>query len=462
MKRTLIIFLSLSIITCIFCGLFAKRQYLDLTGRLFYTADTQLLSKYSIVPENKLSKGGYITEREALEYIAALGGYDTDLNGRNMWYWYSYKETAPLDGISDSDKGLLIGLTAPESRFCVLFANELGGIDLDKNLTCCNALKYITRLTSETFGCTDLPDEWFYTEVSQTYDRAFERGYIAQSLPETANMPISRQNFYALAAKAAQTESCRGGYASYYCTLEQSLEKRTNDSKKMAEAEQTAEILEGDISFDNDLSLHFDIKNGDWGGYRWSSYFKIYTADNSETDFNNIKFGKNGGDITSLEMLSFLFELYPQKPQKAQTEYKLCQTNAYTGEISRLMKKYLDIKLPRIKFVKRGDAPQAASFTKGSHIIKLDGGSIKKGSICILRTYPSCAEGRKNAPCRCGVFIADKDADAQNPLRPNYIEGRFFVGSDVIITLSTAELAGNEKDGFTIYVSPESKPIHIN
>ena len=221
-------------------------------------------------------------------------------------------------------------------------------------------------------------------------------------------------------------------------------------------------MLDADIGFDPDMSLHFKIKNGDWGGYRWSSYFKLYTANGSETDRISIDLGKNGGDITSLEMLKYIFETYPQTPKSAQAEYTLCQNNGYTGEITRLMKKYLDIKLPRIKFVKRGNAPQAASFTKGSHIIKLDGGSIKKGSVCVLRTYPRCAEGRKNAPCRCGVFIADKDADAQNPLRPDHIEGRFFVGSDDIITLSTAEPIGNEKDGFTIYVSPESKPIHIN
>ena len=126
MKKSLTLFIVSSIISCLLCIGYSQTIYNVRAQRLNIPGiDTSPLTKYAIVPESKINAGGYITEREALEYIAALTCADTEFDKSAQWEWYSYDETRPLDRFSDKDKGLLTALFRGGRDNCTVLAVEV-------------------------------------------------------------------------------------------------------------------------------------------------------------------------------------------------------------------------------------------------------------------------------------------------------------------------------------------------
>lgn len=455
MKRMSVCYLILSVVICGFCVNYAQNQYFQKKADIIAHTDTELLSKYEIVPEKTLEQGGYITEREALEYIAAIEGRETGFDENARWRWYSMEETRPLDGLDEDDKGLMMSLCMENGRNCdVLWQNELSTLPLNSNLTYGSALKYFTRLISETFGCTDLPDELYFTDISQTYESAQNRGLITKIDLSSKNLPIPRNEFYELAARAAQTEICAGGYSPYYFTYEKELEKRAKEREKAAEPINVT----ADAVWNDDMSMEWNTDREIFDGHNWNTYIKTYTSGGELLNTSPIiDFHSMGGSLSEEEVISVLLESYPQIPKRMEANYIL-----YLGNYDYPQEKHeikAEIKLPKIKMTQSQKAPKIKKLAHRSPLtIELadDGDTfIPKGTLCLMRVYPAASEGRKDAPSRIIAFKASQDADKVHPLYAK--EYKYRLSGRMCLTLQTAEISGDEKHGFKIKLSPQSE-----
>ncbi len=214
-----------------------------------------ILLKYNIISEDDIDKDLYITNLEALQAIRRIITGSTHKADLKNWYYGDMLE--PLDYLDDDTKELLLSISDNRD---ILKTEEILNTDIHANLKEYQALVYLTRMIGNTYGCTDYPDELNFTEQSQTYSRAVEKGLINTADMTNADKTITRNDFYALLVKAAYTPFISGGSAGaherrYIDILKRYTEHIVSATPKPEEKE--LKKINIHTEFDDDMSLHW-------------------------------------------------------------------------------------------------------------------------------------------------------------------------------------------------------------
>ena len=185
--------------------------YEDYRAAEYQAEHLDILVGFNIISSVELNKGGYMTNLEALTTIYNLFGGTYD--GYSLARWERDAELAAIDYFEPNIKIMLSDLFSYFGR-PILKREEILDIKLDQRLTNYQALVYVTRMIGNTYSCIDKPEELAFTERSQTYQAAYDKGIIDSISMVNADAPILRKDFYRLIHKALFVVIDIGGYAS--------------------------------------------------------------------------------------------------------------------------------------------------------------------------------------------------------------------------------------------------------
>ncbi len=479
MKKTAIIFLTISAVVCSFSAAYAKSSSLNPATNIVGTQSTDILTKYDIVSAQDLKKSGLITEREALVILSDLTNGSYGYTEDNVKEWYYGSKLAPLDDIPDSDKALFLNLLHGE----ILPGDEILKLDLDKKLTTEHALLYVIRLIGDTYGCTDRPEELGYTTTSQIYAKAYEKGLIKTENTAAASSDISRRDFYLLLSNALTIDMNIGGYSPYVASYEERLKSRMEYQKEQEEEPEHIthkETLDAEVTLNDDMSLSWIPDDESLINY---SYEKAHENDdelmmqglmpyndwdisiNSYDIDGKLMYGISGSYIDHeksdfIPTREMILYVYGDRPADHITVTYSRYDNADWTEST---EKSFDIDISNIKTVIEGKALSPGIFQTFEHQwvpykISLDGGKLKKDSYYMLT---SCEHSYRlpelNHRSIC-IFDVENDTDAfvDESHSYNWMTGGIEITE---VHISEIKITGSPQNGFTLHITPESEPF---
>ena len=478
MKKTTVIFILASILLCSLCTAYAKTSSLNAADIIADRGNTDLLVKYNIVTADDLKKDGYITEREALNIFSVLLNGEYAYKADDIKRWYLYDCFAPLDDIPDEDKALFLSLIYG-SKNPVLRPDEVPGLDLEKKLTTQHTLLYTIRLIGDTYGCTDYPEELEYTEVSQIYGKAFEKGLITKTINIGAEVPITRGDFYALLSHAATLDSNVGSYSPDIYSLEDTLERREQYKKEREEKPKLKlheEKITADVTLNKDMSLSWSLNDDELNAYDYrkvieSNYEEWVSMPFNDWDIKIYSYDTNGEVIhgistTYLDAQSSNFiptrEMIQYVYGDAPADHITVTYGKYDDpDWTERTEKSFDIDISDIKWVTEGKPLKPGVFQTFAHQwvpykISLDGEKLKKDSYYMLTSYDhSYRLPELNRRDIC-LFDVERDTDAFVDEDDSY---DWMTGGIEIedVHISRVRITGDPQKGFTLHITPESE-----
>lgn len=414
--------------------------------------DLTVLSKYNIVSADDLGRAGTITNLEALETINRL--ITDNLSNWDERIWYSNPALEPLDKLPEEQKALLMSLTY-SGKNPVLKTEDIVKLDFDAPLTQYNALVYLTRLTGDTYGCTDYPEELDFTEKSQTYETAFAKGLIDSKDMSAADKPIERLSFYSLLARAIYTEYNIGSYSPTVGSLAESLESRSNTETDNTNIEKTEREIQAKVTLNEDMSIEWipaeeipvdtfcGISTYSKDGELLSGRYGIYS-------------GPEDNKISSRELLHFLTEEYPKVPDYIEIAYETHSEDYTSGDTAKFK-----IDLSNIKLVTEGQPLKPGTLTVFQNqwvpqSITLAEGQFKKGAYYLLPSYEHKYRKEDLNQKSLASFTVEQDTNKFLNETGDYYFNTFGIFTEDVHIIQ-AEITGNPQKGFTVHLTPESK-----
>ncbi|MBQ3462290.1 MAG: copper amine oxidase N-terminal domain-containing protein, partial [Clostridia bacterium] len=338
---------------------------------------TEQLLKYNIIDEADIDKEEYITVLEALKALGNLEydeeyGYSVDLSD-----WYYGDMLASLDYLDDEIKEMLLALSRWRSA---LKEEELLELDLNSNLTEYKALVYLTRMLGNTYGCTDYPIERDFTEVSQTYNSAVEKGLIDSADISYADEAITREKFYSLLIKAMYTPFFSGGDGG--AIENRYIEMLNRRAKRIASAtpkpeKKEAERIEIAAEFDDDMSIHWTVPDK----YRINGTHISYITENGDVEglYGSLYIWEDIGADEIIKMISYNNGSVPKAIR--------CEYTSDEGYV------YFDIDLSNIELVTEDYIVEPGVYTPfegqwvPKYITLADGYKFKKDAYYMIVSY---------------------------------------------------------------------------
>ena len=400
----------------------------------------QLLVNYGIIDKDDLIKGGNVTNAEFVGLLCSITNAEN--NDSDLRKWYSYPELEPLDYIDDTLKMQLMNLTSYRDVFSI---DDVLNMDFDADITESQALVYITRLIGDTYGCTDAPTEWFFTDISQTYETAVRKGLVESADMTNADKPISRDYLYTVLCRAVLTKISVGGYSP---TTDRIID-RIASSVYYKEPECVYEEYEidADITFNSDMSVSWTF---DEDYLPRNKRIRCYSEDGT------VLYGVMGSDDGSnvIDSKTIVEMCSGDKP----ASYIEVSYSEYNEDETLHVEKSFVIDLSNITTVTEGEAPEPGKYTRrnGSWLLKsvsLADESFKPDIYYILTSYEH--KYRKEE-----YNSSDKLIIAVNKETPLYTySGAASVGLSFYddIRLRTAKVTGDSEKGFVIHITPETK-----
>lgn len=417
---------------------------------VYVEGDLSILVKLGFLAEEDLKKDGYITNLETLEFIHKIVAGE---NTRDLSEWYMGNTLEPLDYLDDSIKSLLLDLLHAGKNL-ILTYDDILSIDLEEETTNYQALVYITRMIGNTYGCTDYPEEYYYTEPSQTYQAAYEKGIIDEMQMENANLPILRQDFYALIHKAIFTEMTTGGYA---------VSKGRTIDDIISRNERTAQPEEAPVESVNSVALaavaddHMAISWTLPDAYahlyeeKYGTFFTVYTEDGKSV--GGMGMGGMHTEISTTTMIQYLAGAYPAKLDFIRCEYYRYQGNEREEWT-------FDIDLPDITMQVEGTALSPGVFTHNENewvpqkISLADGQRFRKDAYYLLTSYAHTYRKPEYNDVSRAVFTVEEDTDVFLNTKNVYLGvGRIYLED---IHIQEVMIHRTDKNQFIVRVTPES------
>ena len=401
-----------------------------------------MLLKYNIITEDDIDKDLYITNLEALKAIRQV--QDGSVYKSDLRNWYYGDTFAPLDYLDDETKELLLSISNGRG---VINTEEILNTDINANLTEYQALVYLTRMIGSTYGCTDIPDELSFTEVSQTYDSAAEKGLIDTTDMANADNAITRADFYTLLAKAIYTPYMSGGAAGVY--QNRYIENLVRSAERVTTIPVEKEVVKIDVDteFDDDMSLHWTVPEG----YKNSGTDVSYITGEGEVRYYS---GRSVArdSIDDDEIIKIIAHNGWNIPKAIRC--------GYSDDNSKV---YFDIDLSDIKVIMENYIIEPGTYTPYEkkwvprYISLADGYSFKKGAYYMLISYEHAYRLPKYNRTDRMIIKSEEDTDIFSNENQDTFKGGPIGFSDMHIREIIIE--GSAEHGFEIHVSEESKEI---
>jgi len=171
--------------------------------RLITQADVDMSDKISVIDAL------YVLYRiENLYMYSGRGlGYKDEVDEWHLEQWYENPDFEGLDQLSNWHKSVIYELML----WSVLNYDEVHRIDFEADLTKFDALKYVTRLIGNTYGCVQEKAESEFTREKQTYNIALKKGIIKKDNSFMNGKIISRAEYFELVCNALYAVNKRGG-----------------------------------------------------------------------------------------------------------------------------------------------------------------------------------------------------------------------------------------------------------
>ena len=437
-------------------------SYEDYQTVKYQAGNLDILVELSIISDEELNKGGYITNMETLTtFFSLIGG---SYNGYQLSRWYSDDELKPLDYLDDETKIMLLELSSNANR-PILTREDMLTLEFNENLTNYQALKYVTRLLGNTYGCTDTPEELEFTEKSQTYQAAYDKGIIQTIDMNDADAPILRKDFYQLIHKAIFVVIDVGGYAPSKARFVDSLIERAERQEQPEEEEEEPAAIEIPIEavINPDLSITWSVPE---------EYRQLIGAD-PMTDFATID--DQGVVDLQLGSASFSEKLYAEqfielyaKHYPQNFEYLRCTYYDFDLETGFGQRYYFDIDISNISMKIEGTQIKPGVFTNFKRqwvpesISLAEGYTFKENNYYLITTYDHAHRVPEYNRVTHMVFRAYETANTlYHPDAPN--GGQLFIiagGLDLEEAhIQELTIKGNATQGYTICATPESNEI---
>lgn len=405
----------------------------------------QLLVNYGIIDKDDLNKGGNVTNTEFIELLCSIIKADYDEN--ELRSWYSYPELEPLDNIDDKLKMQLMQLTSYRGALNI---DDVLNMDFNADITEAQALVYLTRLLGDTYGCTDAPAEWSFTDISQTYETAARKGLIESSDMTNADKPISRDYLYTILCRAMLTKISVGGYVP---SVDRLIDRITSSVYyKAPECEYQKYEINADVSINSDMSVSWTIDESDLPNNR---RIRCYSEDGT------CLYGIMGGDtgdnfIDSKEVVEMCTKKKP-------ASYIEVSYSEYNTDNTVCVEKSFKIDLSGITRVTKGEPPEPGVYKRRRNTWLLDSVSLKNesfkpGIYYILTSYEHKYRKEEYNSSDKIVITVDKET----PLYTYSGDATFGLRYYDDVHLSTAEVTGNPENGFVIYMTPETTATFIS
>lgn len=413
-----------------------------------YEDNFDVLYKLNIINEEDVNSGEYITVRDAPKTLIEKNSF-TDLRG-----WYLNDALASFDDIDDSDKSLLLIISQGN-------AQKISEINLDANFTNYDALKYITRTIADTYGCTDVAEEIGFTEVQQTYDRAYEKGLIDKIDIDSSNLPIKRADYYKLINKSLFIEYWSGGYVTQKTTRAKLMFSQIENEKHKAKPKQPiVHQISVDYTINEDMSVSWTTPDEYKDVITDDSHIEVglYTEDNE----------KIGGYMS----IGIRTELSPEwlipwllKNQTKKAAYLKVRYYNYNMKTNSTDEEwYFDIAMPDIEILFEGEEVKPGTFTAFNRewvpkaITLADGQTFKKGSYYMITSYSHNSRKEEYNHVSSAIWKADEDTEIfDNSDHHRNLNCGGLSLDDMHIQKITVN--GNATSGFKLIVTPESTDI---
>lgn len=421
-----------------------------------YEDNLNILYEFNIIDKEDLVKNEYITVQEALQVLSnILGGSSYSLEE-----WYRGTTLAPLDYLDDSDKKLLLHLVYHSS---VLNTDDATNIKLDNNITNYEALKYVTRMVGNTYGCTDSIEEISFNEKSQTYDRAYEKGLIDKINIDNADLPIKRADFYELIHKALFVEVSRGGAGGImkFCHADSCFSRIQHKKHPKTEAsEPIVHQISVDYTINEDMSVSWTTPDEYKDVITDDSHIEVglYTEDNEKIG-GYMSIGIRT-ELSPEQMIQWL--LKNQTKKAAYLKVRHYNYNMKTNSTDEEW--YFDIAMPDIEISFEGEEIKPGTFTAFNRewvpktITLADGQTFKKGSYYMITSYSHNSRKEEYNHVSSAIWKADEDTEIfDNSDHHRNLNCGGLSLDDMHIQEITVN--GNAKSGFKLCVTPESSDI---
>ncbi len=427
------------------------------------------LIKYDIVSREDFHLQGNISVLEALQTIWRASNSPSSRERHKNYYdpdllrdWYSIDILAPLDDkFPEEEKSLIMMLSRRRSP--VLKYEEILNLDLQSPLTHYEALVYVTRMIGDTFCCVDQPEEVDYTERSQTYDRAFERGLISDRSQADADKSISRQDFYSLLHAAMSIEMSFGGEAGSSTAVLYEIHDKSADYNEKEIISHEGKLT-ANPQFNDDFSISFNITDGFSFFFDksddYSSGFMEVSAYDSDGDKVAGILGSPKKEIETIDLIEFLLKTKNRSSKRADVKYLEVEFSRCNKDWTEEWIKSFRIDLSGIKVLY--DLPPLVpgilkTFERQwvPSELSLAQGSFKKGAFYLIHSYQHrYRKAEYNWDDLC-IFTVDKDGPIfLNSSHYSFNSGGIYTDDAHI---QEVVISGNAKEGFVLHLSPESE-----
>ena len=351
-----------------------------------YYEDTtpDILIDLNIVKAEDWDKALHITNLEAMKILHKANCYfDSDEKDSSfLSHWYTIDELKPLDDLDEAHKGLLMNLLY-NSRNQIITIDDILHMDFDSNITNFQALLYVTRMVGDTFGCGDNPAELDFSELSQVYNAAYEKGIIDTIDTESAALPITRGDFYALIHKAIFVEHAIGGYSP---TRGRHIERiiAANERAKQQEEELVVRthtipvtpVLHDDLSISWTLPAEYQFIIDE------DLFFHLATVTSDGAVTDRFTSSRPSVTIDTVRMIVLLATAYPDK-----IEALRCSYIKYNEDYTERDEWVFDIDVSSITALVEGTQIQPGVYTHFKQQWVPESISLAKGSLFEEGTY---------------------------------------------------------------------------
>lgn len=430
---------------------------IDYSGNQHETYET--LFKYGIVTRQEADTDEkYMTIREVLQLFGKLKASSPDIKE-----WYASDETAHLDILDDEDKLLLLNLLE-SSWYGVLTYDDLAEIDLDKEATEFDILKFIIRFIGNKYAGG--VEEYKYSEKNDVYLSAYRKGLIMSPDYTNADTVVRKKDIYFLLNTALYIPYAIPDHPSNRESYIEILEQREKRQKELNQNEQTNEkkdekfettmqFLNFEPEFDNNMNIIWQIPSGyDFLSTEgWHVTASFYGNDQSVCGSVGTTSKKN---ISAAEIIIYALSVENVKPAYVRIAYK------YTDYAEKkITEYYCDFDISNIKITghKLDLTPSAYIYCNNSanpHRLELSDGLFKKDAYYVIfsqsekyrkkeynTTYKTVLYTFENTP-QC---VVGENA-ATFPYAPIYFKNGYV--KEFIVS-------GNKHSGFVVSISELSK-----
>lgn len=430
----------------------------------YEAGNLDILVDLKIVTDEELTKGTHITTRETLQVIRRIAGYD-NIYVAEEWElseWYRGDTYASLDYLNDADKTLLLKLSWYGSGNSILRTADILNISLDDNITNYEALIYITRMIGNTYSCTDYPEELDFTEKSQTYNTAFEKGVIDSAGIENADLPILRKDFFDIVHKAIFIERDIGGYAPITGKYIDSIIAKNERDTKDKEVTVNTQKISVEAIIHDDMSISWTLPQ-EWShlnGGDMSMEIQLVREDGTVQGY---MMGGVWDSIDASEIIECVADVYPNK-----LAYIRCTYYQYDDDYQAKEEWYFDIDVSNIEMVIEGEPVKPDTYTRfqkqwvPESISLADGELFKEEAYYLLTSYEHTYRKSEYNSIGRAIFTVDEACNTYQNTH-DYGGAVFINGVGGVfleeIHIQEITIQGDAKSGFVIQTTPESEEV---